>query len=273
MEVNETWEELSPPPPPPAPLKPNIGPPFVWSVIANENYVIAWLPIAGRTSRGESSASIARDHCCTCACFGCFGGQRRSDACPFAFFSLQTQRSLSLLFFLLVDRRRAALWCLVLTWSTFNSAASVWICSCALLSNLCDRSSMSSFKVRTAPRPSRNCINDDLRAAQAQPTHIRFDDTSFPCSFVEGKVIWPSASTFLAVADEDNLSSLLQVLGVNYRIIWVGVVTAKLSEEDAGHPSSCKFFFCPIHTQKKKKKNVFLIARGSSPDKVIIFPA
>ena len=49
-----------PPPPPPAPLKPNIGPPFVWSVIANENYVIAWLPIAGRTSRGESSASIAR---------------------------------------------------------------------------------------------------------------------------------------------------------------------------------------------------------------------
>ena len=81
-----------PPPPPPAPLKPNIGPPFVWSVIANENYVIAWLPIAGRTSRGESSAaaSIARDHCCTCAFFGCFGGQRRSEA----FFSLQTQRSL-----------------------------------------------------------------------------------------------------------------------------------------------------------------------------------
>ena len=34
-----------------------------------------------------------------------------------------------------------------------------------------------------------------------------------------GKVIWPSASTFLAVADEDDLSSLLQVLGVNHRKI------------------------------------------------------
>ena len=47
----ESWTFITP-------LKPNIGPQFVWSVIANENYVIAWLPraiaIAVRTSRGEA---------------------------------------------------------------------------------------------------------------------------------------------------------------------------------------------------------------------------
>ena len=94
--TRKTLPHPSPPPPP------STCPQFMGSGIANENYVMAWLPraIAARTSRGQAlRASIAQYRCCSCAFFGYATTVLAATsirACPFASFSLQKQRSLSL---------------------------------------------------------------------------------------------------------------------------------------------------------------------------------
>ena len=95
---NKICKSAIPPPPPPSTIKTEHRPPV--RVKRHRQRKLRHRLVADRGThfarRKLCEHRIARDHCCTCAFFGCCGGQRRSEACPFAFFSLQTQRSLSL---------------------------------------------------------------------------------------------------------------------------------------------------------------------------------
>ena len=117
--------------------------------------------------------------------------------------------------------------------------------SVSLLSNLCDRSVKSPRKVRTALIPSWKCMNDGVRAAEAQSNR----SNSCPIHWrvrVDGQAC---RSTFPAVPEE-HLTERLQVHGAKQCNICVDVTTGKLWKQDADAPSDCSLF--STHTLQNK---------------------